>query len=73
MINPAYQPLQLLHSLNEVEANALVCAEDCGSGSCYEMVLQLIPELASYSEGDIHSEQVPTLRMLIVMGGRKFP
>jgi fatty-acyl-CoA synthase len=68
-INPAFQPPELLHNLNKVQVNALVC----GSGSYYEMVLQLIPELSSCSETDIRSAHLPALKMLILISDRKFP
>jgi fatty-acyl-CoA synthase len=69
MVNPAYQPPELLRVLNKVQVNALVC----GSGSYYEMMLQLVPELTSCSEYDVRSGQLPALKKLIVISDQKFP
>jgi len=72
-MNPAYKPPELLKCLNNVQVKALVCAEYCDYGSCYDAMLQLIPELTTCSGSDVRCSFLPALRTLILMGDQKHP
>ncbi|KAJ8316422.1 hypothetical protein KUTeg_006436, partial [Tegillarca granosa] len=54
-INPQYKQDELEYALNKVDCKAIIVAEDFKGQSYYEMLFQMIPELARAKPNDLHS------------------
>ncbi|XP_058818355.1 medium-chain acyl-CoA ligase ACSF2, mitochondrial-like isoform X2 [Topomyia yanbarensis] len=68
-INPAYQLRELEYALKKVGVKALVASEGFRSQNYYEMLKQLLPELADSPPMKLKSSTVPTLSSIIVDSG----
>ncbi|XP_019547239.2 medium-chain acyl-CoA ligase ACSF2, mitochondrial-like [Aedes albopictus] len=65
-INPAFQLPEVEYAMNKVQVKALVTIESYRSQKYYEVLCQLMPELAESSPGKLKSSKVPSLKMVIV-------
>lgn len=65
-INPAFQVPELEYALNKVQVKALITVESYRTQKFYEMLCQLMPELADSSPGKLKASKVPSLKMVIV-------
>jgi len=72
-INPSYRLAELEYSLAHVGCKALVLADSFKTSDYIGMIQELCPELASSSPGDLHSERLPDLRLLIHLGTSGIP
>ena len=73
-INPAYQPRELMYCLNNVEVKALISDEKLLSLIDYYKVLNAImPEIANSKAGEINSQNVPSLKHVIMMTENNYP
>ena len=64
-INPAYRLFELEYALKKVGCRALVLAESFKSSKYFDMIRSLAPELASAEPGQLRSEKLPELEMVI--------
>lgn len=67
-INPAYRLSELEYSLDKVGCAALVLASSYKTSDYIGMVQTLIPEMATATDGIIHSALLPNLRIIIQFG-----
>ena len=72
-INPAYRLYELEYALNKSGCRALVSAERFKSSKYLDMLYELAPELNSCEPGQLHSEKLPDLEMVIRMGSQESP
>ncbi len=72
-INPAYRLHELEFVLKKVGCKALVTAARFKSSDYLEMLLQLAPELAASTPGELHADRTPQLRAVIRLGQEKSP
>lgn len=69
-INPAYRTAELEYALNKVGCKALIAAPYFKSSDYVAMVRELEPELDISKPGDLHSDRLPDLKIVAVMGDR---
>jgi fatty-acyl-CoA synthase len=72
-INPAYRLYELEYALNKSGCRAIVSAEQFKSSKYLEMLYTLAPELTSCEPGQLQSEKLPGLEMVIRMGSAASP
>jgi fatty-acyl-CoA synthase len=68
-INPAYRLSEVEYALNKVGCRALITATRFKTSDYIGMVNTLAPELARARPGHLDSATLPTLRMVIQIGG----
>ncbi|WP_216851120.1 AMP-binding protein [Acidisphaera sp. L21] len=68
-INPAYRVTELEYALNKVGVRALVTATAFKTSDYMGMLREVIPELAGSQPGHLRSARVPSLRIVIQIGG----
>ena len=68
-INPAYRLSEVEYTLNKVGVKALVAAERFKTSDYVGMIETLAPEAASSTLGRLHAARLPTLKVLIKIGG----
>ncbi|CAC5408960.1 ACSF2 [Mytilus coruscus] len=72
-INPLYRPDELQYALKKVGCRALIMAEELKGQNYYDIVFQLVPELArADSGGHIQSHLLPDLKRVIMMGDKEY-
>lgn len=67
-INPAYRVHELEYALNKVGCVALVTAAAFKTSNYIDMLNALAPEIASSTPGQLNSEKLPSLKVLISIG-----
>ena len=67
-INPAYRLSELEYALNKVGCRAIIAAEQFKTSDYLGMLQTLAPELATCEPGQLKSEKLPTLEIVIRMG-----
>lgn len=72
-INPAYRLTELEFALNKVGCAALVTATAFKSTAYMDMVNSLAPELAGAQPGHLSAARLPSLRVVIQIGGPSMP
>ena len=72
-INPAYRLSEVEYALNKVGCKALITAESFKSSDYIGMIRELAPELADCRAGELSSEKLPHLHIVIRMGDEKTP
>ncbi|RYY17072.1 MAG: AMP-binding protein [Alphaproteobacteria bacterium] len=72
-INPAYRLTELEFALNKVGCAALVTATAFKSTAYMDMVNTLAPELAGARPGHLSAARLPSLRVVIQIGGPSMP
>ncbi|XP_053400671.1 medium-chain acyl-CoA ligase ACSF2, mitochondrial-like [Mercenaria mercenaria] len=72
-INPLYRSFELEYALQLVDCKAIVCATEFKDQLYYEIMFQLVPELASCKPGQLRSHILPGLKYIIMMGEEEFP
>ncbi len=68
-INPAYRPEELEYALNNVGCRAIICADKFKSSDYLAMLNELAPELSQCQPGQLVSERLPSLEIVIRTGG----
>jgi fatty-acyl-CoA synthase len=68
-INPAYRLAELEYALNKVGCKALITATQFKTSDYIGMINTLAPELATAQPGELRSERLPSLRIVIQIGG----
>ena len=72
-INPAYRLFELEYALNKVSCKAIVSAEAFKTSHYLSMLEELAPELAHSEPGQLKSEKLPHLQIVIRMGEATSP
>jgi len=72
-INPAYRRSEVAYTLNKVGVRALVAAERFKTSDYLGMIEDLVPEVAASEPGALASAALPTLEVLIKIGGAARP
>ncbi len=72
-INPAYRLYELEYAMNKSGCRAIVSAEQFKSSKYLEMLYTLAPELNNCEPGQLKSEKLPDLEIVIRMGDAKSP
>ncbi len=72
-INPAYRTYELEYALNKSGCRLLIAAEQFKSSQYLEMIRELAPELDGSSAGQLRSERLPQLEIVIRMGEEPTP
>ncbi|MBV1931031.1 MAG: AMP-binding protein [Porticoccaceae bacterium] len=67
-INPAYRLYELEYALNKVKCRAIISAEVFKTSQYLEMLETLAPELSNCAPGQLKSEKLPHLEMVIRLG-----
>ena len=68
-INPAYRTTELEYALNLVGCAALITATQFKSSDYIGMLRELAPELAASEPGQLRAARLPSLRLVIQIGG----
>ncbi|KAK6173384.1 hypothetical protein SNE40_016846 [Patella caerulea] len=71
-INPQYKQNELEYALRKVGCKALVSAVSHQNQDYYEMLFNIIPELATDHPNDIKSHLLPQFKTLIMMGESRY-
>ncbi|AOJ00501.1 AMP-binding protein [Burkholderia mayonis] len=66
-VNPAYRLAELEYALNKVGCKLLIAAERFKTSAYTEMIVELAPELATHTSGELHAARVPSLRTVVTM------
>jgi fatty-acyl-CoA synthase len=69
-INPAYRLSELEHVLRVVGCRALITAARFKASDYVAMIRELVPELGSARDGELHSARLPELRHVISIAGK---
>ncbi len=69
-INPAYRVHELEYALNKVGCRALVLATRFKTSDYLGMLRELAPELAQAHPGRLRAERLPTLELVVQVGGQ---
>jgi len=72
-VNPAYRLFELEYALNKSGRRAIVSAEQFKTSKYLEMLYKLAPELNSCAPGELKSEKLPELEIVIRMGDARSP
>jgi fatty-acyl-CoA synthase len=65
-INPAYRMRELAYALERSAVQGLVMIPRFRSSDYIAMLLELLPELATISPDDLHSDKLPSLRRVVL-------
>jgi fatty-acyl-CoA synthase len=65
-INPAYRVRELAYALERSAVQGLVMIPRFRSSDYIAMLLELLPELATISPDDLHSDKLPSLRRVVL-------
>ncbi|KAK7503793.1 hypothetical protein BaRGS_00004916 [Batillaria attramentaria] len=71
-VNPMYRKKELEYALKKVDCKALVATPGFKDIDYYEMLFELMPELATCAAGAIDSHILPDLDILIMTGKEKY-
>ncbi|XP_052794275.1 medium-chain acyl-CoA ligase ACSF2, mitochondrial-like [Mya arenaria] len=72
-INPLYRSFELEHVLQMVECKAIISDVRFKDQDYYDILFQLIPEMASQKPGNLRSHILPSLKHVIMMGDDDHP
>ncbi|XP_028401856.1 acyl-CoA synthetase family member 2, mitochondrial-like isoform X2 [Dendronephthya gigantea] len=71
-INPAYRAAEAHYALKKVGCKALVSVSSHKTSDYYGMLCEIAPELHDSKPGWLHSEHVPMLRQVIMIGDENY-
>ncbi|MFK7957537.1 MAG: AMP-binding protein [Lysobacterales bacterium] len=72
-VNPAYRLFELEYALNKSGCRALISAEQFKTSKYLEMLYELAPELNRCEPGQLQSQRLPELELVIRMGNAVSP
>lgn len=72
-INPAYQKPELEYSLKKVGVRCLVIPSSFKTQDYYKMMEDIVPELKKNSSDELHSENLPDLKVVVIIDDQKKP
>ena len=72
-INPAYRRSEVAYTINKVGVRALVAADSFKTSDYVQMIEDLAPEVAEAAPGALAAAGLPTLNVLVKIGGAPRP
>ena len=72
-INPAYRLAELEYALNKVGCRALITAAQFKSSDYIAMLRELAPEIDDCAPGELEAPKLPSLDMVVHIGGGEVP
>ncbi|MFN8446163.1 MAG: AMP-binding protein [Caldilineaceae bacterium] len=72
-INPSYRVYELQYTLKQSGCRYLVTATKFKASDYLAMLYELVPELKTSKPGDLHTAQLPDLRLVVRLGDDKSP
>lgn len=72
-VNPAYRLYELEYALNKVECRVMITAEKFKNSEYLHMLQELAPELNNCAPGQLKSNKLPHLEIVIRMGDESTP
>jgi fatty-acyl-CoA synthase len=73
-INPAYRPRELEYALNQSGVSVLIAARAFRKTDYVDILLRLMPELATTKAGEpVHAPRVPALKRIVYIGADAHP
>lgn len=70
-INPLYRQFELQYAIEKVQLKAIIAAEQFKDQHYYNILFELVPELASHKPESLRSHLLPYLKHVIMMGDKK--
>jgi len=68
-INPAYRPYELQYVLQQSDSVALFLVDQFKTSNYFAMLSEVCPEIATATDGHVHSAQYPRLRNIVAIKG----
>lgn len=72
-LNPAYQASELGHCLRKVRARGLVCNHTFKTQNYHKLMLEVAPEIATSTPGNIKSDSLPDFKALVTITDELLP
>jgi len=72
-VNTNYQEKELEYLLSQSDSTTLILGEEFKGTSYIELINAVCPELKTSPKGDVHSENLPHFKRVIVMSENNFP
>ncbi|GAB6026169.1 hypothetical protein CHUAL_012371 [Chamberlinius hualienensis] len=72
-VNPAYQKMEFQHVLEKMKLKALLIPETFKTQNFYQMVSEIVPEIADTKSGKINSKKHPYFTDIVMMTDQKLP
>lgn len=72
-LNPAYQASELSHCLRKVRVKGLICNHTFKTQNYHKLMLEVAPEIASSTPGNIKSDSLPDFKALITITNELLP
>ncbi|WP_347860962.1 AMP-binding protein [Salimicrobium sp. PL1-032A] len=72
-VNTSYQAKELEYLLKQSDTETLIMAETFKGTSYVDVLKEICPELEHAEKGGLHSERLPALRNVIVLGDKEHP
>ncbi|MCA1053960.1 AMP-binding protein [Rossellomorea aquimaris] len=72
-VNTNYRTAELEYLLRQSDSTTIILMEEYRGASYIDMLYEICPELADSEPGHLHSEKLPKLKNVIVMGDKQFP
>ncbi|OWF52435.1 acyl-CoA synthetase family member 2, mitochondrial-like [Mizuhopecten yessoensis] len=71
-VNPQYKEQELEFALGKVGCKAIIISEKFKDQNYYDILYNVVPELSGSISGDIRSDRLPSLKILITMGDNSY-
>lgn len=72
-LNPAYQTAELAHCLRAVRVKGLICNHTFKTQNYHKLMLDVAPDIATSTPGNIQSESLPDFKALITISNELLP
>jgi fatty-acyl-CoA synthase len=72
-VNTNYRTAELEYLLRQSDSTTIILMEEYRGASYINMLYEICPELKDSEPGNLHSEKLPKLKNVIVMGDKEFP
>ncbi|AKG04854.1 AMP-binding protein [Salimicrobium jeotgali] len=72
-VNTSYKAKELEYLLKQSDSETLIMAESYKGTSYVDILREICPELDHSEKGNLHSEKLPALRNVIVLGDQEYP
>ena len=70
-INPAYRTHELKYALQQSETHTIILMDSFKSSRYREMLMEVAPEIASCTPGNVVSETLPNLKNVVLLDGEQ--
>ncbi|PLS14678.1 AMP-binding protein [Bacillus sp. M6-12] len=72
-VNTNYRASELFYLLEQSDSSTLILMEKFKDHSYIDTLYEIVPELKTSKPGKLHSEKLPKLKNIIVLGDKKYP